>query len=106
MNIVYLYSPDRRRKHRLSMLYKIQNKIVDVDASDILRPSDRRTRGQQLSTNSHFIHVPSMSGIFFRLEWQKAPLSRHSGDRLHYPTITVQSSRGSREEIDVYSFNL
>jgi hypothetical protein len=27
--------PDRRQKHRLSMLYKIQNKIVDVDASDI-----------------------------------------------------------------------
>lgn len=39
--------PDRRRKHRLSMLYKIQNKIVDVDASDILRPNYRRTRGQQ-----------------------------------------------------------
>ena len=27
--------PDRRRKHRLSMLYKILNKIVDVDDSDI-----------------------------------------------------------------------
>jgi hypothetical protein len=39
--------PDRRRKHGLSMLYKILNKIVDVDDSDILRPNDRRTRGQQ-----------------------------------------------------------
>jgi hypothetical protein len=40
----------------------------------------------QMSTHSHCIHVPSMSGIFFRLEWQKTPSSRHS--RLHYPTIT------------------
>ena len=38
---------DRRHHHRLSMLYKIKHGIVDIDASDILRPSDRDTRGGQ-----------------------------------------------------------
>ena len=39
--------PVRRTNHRLSMLYKIQHKLVDVDASNIVQPNDRRTRGSQ-----------------------------------------------------------
>ena len=40
---------DRRRHHRLSMLYKIKHGIVNIDASDVLRPSDKCTRsGQRL----------------------------------------------------------
>jgi hypothetical protein len=107
--------PVRRRKYRLSMLYKIQNKIVDVDASDILRPNDRRTCGQQrlyqprvtsnvykFSFYPRTIHewnlLPSNSGVTESptIEAFQTALSNH------YSAVF----QGSREEIDVYSFIL
>ena len=36
---------DRRREHRLTMLYKIQRGLVDINPGPILRTNDRRTRG-------------------------------------------------------------
>ena len=36
---------DRRREHRLTMLYKIQRGLVDINTGPILRTNDRRTRG-------------------------------------------------------------
>ena len=35
---------DRRREHRLTMLYKIQRGLVDINPGPILRTNDRRTR--------------------------------------------------------------
>ena len=37
----------RRRVERLSTLRKIQRGLVETDTDDIIRPSDKRTRGQQ-----------------------------------------------------------
>ena len=37
----------RRRLERLSTLYKIQQGLVETDTDDIIRPCDKRTRGQQ-----------------------------------------------------------
>lgn len=36
---------NRRRANRLTMLYKIQRGLVDMDATDVIRPNDKRTRG-------------------------------------------------------------
>ena len=41
------YFQSRRKKDRLTMLYKIRHGEVDMDTGDILRLNDRRTRGQQ-----------------------------------------------------------
>ena len=38
---------DRRYTARLSLLYKIQHGLVDIESSQYLRPSDSRTRGQR-----------------------------------------------------------
>ena len=37
----------RRKKDRLTTLYKIRHGLVDMDTGDDLRLNDRRTRGQQ-----------------------------------------------------------
>ena len=37
----------RRKKDRLTTLYKIRHGLVDMDTGDVLRLNDRRTRGQQ-----------------------------------------------------------
>ena len=37
----------RRKKDRLTTLYKIWHGLVDMDTGDVLRLNDRRTRGQQ-----------------------------------------------------------
>ncbi|MCG8035005.1 MAG: reverse transcriptase family protein, partial [Candidatus Thiodiazotropha taylori] len=37
----------RRQADRLTTLFKIQRGLVETDAGDVLRPNDRRTRGQQ-----------------------------------------------------------
>ena len=37
----------RRKKDRLTTLFKIQHRLVDMDTGAILRPNDRHTRGQQ-----------------------------------------------------------
>ena len=39
--------PYGRRVERLSTLYKIQQGLDETDTDDIIRPSDKRTRGQQ-----------------------------------------------------------
>ena len=49
----------RRRMKRLTMLYKIQRGLVDTDATQVMRPSDKRTRGTnrlyQLTATSRVI---------------------------------------------------
>ena len=37
----------RRKKDRLTTLYKVRHGLVDMDTGDVLRLNDRRTRGQQ-----------------------------------------------------------
>ena len=37
----------RRQFDRLATLYKIQRALVETDTGDIVRPNDKRTRGQQ-----------------------------------------------------------
>lgn len=36
---------DRRCKDRLTMAYKIRNRLVDIDPSNYYKPGDSRTRG-------------------------------------------------------------
>ena len=37
---------DRRKSGRLSMLFKIQHDLIDIDRQQYLTPNDRRTRGK------------------------------------------------------------
>ena len=37
----------RRKKDRLTTLYKIRHEAIDMDTGDVLRFNNRRTRGQQ-----------------------------------------------------------
>ena len=69
---------DRRSHHRFNMLYKIKHEIVDIDASDILRPSDKRTRGSQR--------------LYQPLYMQQARFTRG-------PSIPIPSKKGTESQL-------
>ena len=48
---------DRRCKDRLTMAYKIHNRLVDIDPSNYYKPGDSRTRG------GHRIHQQRRDGF-------------------------------------------
>ena len=68
---------DRRRHNRLCMLFEIKNEIVDTGANDILRSSDKRTRGSQRLYQSYAasqVHKRSFNPFTPRME--QTPNSR------------------------------
>ena len=56
----------RRQFDRLTTLYKIQLGLVETDTGDIVRPNDKRTRGQQQlyqpTATAAAIRTPSSRG--------------------------------------------
>ena len=68
---------DRRRELRLIMLFKIQHQLVDLTPGPILRPSDRRTRGDQR------LHQPSAPQTVYKYsfyprtiqDWNRLPVA-------------------------------
>ena len=65
---------ERREMSRLSMLFKIQNGLVDLNPSDFYSKSDSRTRGSKF----HQIrsHTPAHKTPFFPRtlsQWNKLP---------------------------------
>ena len=73
---------ERRRKNRLSMLYKIQHGLVDINRQEYLHPNGRRTRGEnrffQERTNND-VYGNSFFPRTFR-DWNQLPTSVTSAD--------------------------
>ena len=76
---------NRRKKDRLTTLYKIWHGLVDMDTGDVLRLNDRCTRGQQRlyqpmsrSTKTPSFPEPSKTGIASLLQLQTPKPSRSS----------------------------
>ena len=70
---------ERRRRLRLTMLFKFQHGLTDVVPGHILRPNNRRTRGGHrlyqpattlISTSSLSSHAPYATGMRYR---QRSP---------------------------------
>ena len=65
---------ERRKNSRLAMLYRIENEMIGIDKTKFLKPSDARTRGNNLNCESIF--HPAMFYSFFPRtisEWNSLP---------------------------------
>jgi hypothetical protein len=68
---------DRRKSARLSMLFKIQHDLIDIDRQQYLTPNDSRTRCKKnastkkdqarIPTDNHSSLLLSETGINFQL---------------------------------------
>ena len=75
---------ERRERARLVMLYKMQNKLVDVQLSQYCKPSDPRTRGVNRLHTERADH-PALHNSFFPRTlraWNKLPTSTSSAPSL------------------------
>ena len=67
---------ERKRTHRLTLLYKIQRGLMDANPGSGLRTSDRRTRGSRRfyqPTATQFVYKYSfMTGTNYQRQWQTA----------------------------------
>ena len=66
---------ERRATNRLLMLFKIQNGLVDINATNLLKKSDRRTRGAEKLFQEHAKHAVLHNSFFPRTirQWNKLP---------------------------------
>ena len=67
----------RRQFDRLTTLYKIQRGLVETDTGDIVRPNDKRTRGQQRLyqlTSTVTVYKNSFFSMTIR-EWNLLPIN-------------------------------
>ena len=72
---------DRRRNLRLIMLFKIQHGLVDMVPGDVLRCSDRRTRG------AHRLYQPAASQNVYKFSFYPRTISQWNS----LPTIVTDS---------------
>ena len=84
---------DRRSHHRLNMLYKIKHGIVDIDASDILRPSDKHTRGGQRLYQSLYMQLARYT------RGPSTPIPSKKGTEVYISQL-IRFARGSSHVAD------
>ena len=66
---------DRRQQNRLTMLFKINNGIVNINKSDLFSHSDPRTRGMQRLFQQRINHPTLLNSFLPRTlrEWNSLP---------------------------------
>ena len=74
---------ERRKNSRLSMLYKIENDLIGIEKSNFFKPTDARTRGNNLYHEPIF--HPAMFHSFFPRtisDWNQLPTATTSAPTL------------------------
>ena len=67
---------EKREDHRLTLLYKLQNSLLDIDPEPILKPGDSRTRGRSRLQQSAATSTTLNKSFYPRItrQWNQLPV--------------------------------
>jgi hypothetical protein len=89
---------DRRKSARLSMLFKIQHDLIDIDRQQYLIPNDNRTRGKNRFYQERS-NTDTYGQSFFPKtirDWNQLPTNTTSADTIEGFRAALKSSTGRK----------
>ena len=67
---------EKKEDHRLTLLYKLQNSLLDIDTEPTMKPGDSRTRGSSRLQQSAATSTVSNNSFYPRTprQWNQLPV--------------------------------